>query len=297
MSKIEKALSKAREERGNLQLVAVPGTAHQSAVGTALVAERAGNPETIARMALKETRLLGPDDLSERGIIHKSNIDDPAVQVFRELRTKIIQQSKGKNSIVLVTALSKGSGGSFVAQNLGAAFAFDAGKSALVIDCNLKSPNVHRLISQPSAPGLTDYLDDPDIDIDRIIHPVGIPRLRVIPAGTHPPRETENFTSAKMVRLIDSVRRRYLERFIVLDGPSMSDLSDIRILSEFADYVLIVARYGRATNTQIDSCVGAFDDKKLLGVVFNDEPRIPWKPRQGNAWRPGPGQASPGQRG
>jgi len=39
--------------------------------------------------------------------------------------------------------------------------------------------------------------------------------------------------------------------------------------------VLIVARYGRATNTQIENCINAISDKKLLGIVFNDEPRIP----------------------
>jgi len=71
------------------------------------------------------------------------------------------------------------------------------------------------------------------------------------------------------------VRLRYRERFIILDGPPMSDIADIRILSELSDFVLIVARYGRATNTQIENCINAISDKKLLGIVFNDEPRIP----------------------
>jgi Mrp family chromosome partitioning ATPase len=78
-----------------------------------------------------------------------------------------------------------------------------------------------------------------------------------------------------MKRLIDSVRRRYRERFIILDGPSMADFADIRILSDLCDYVIVVARYGRATNTQVESCLNVISDKKLLGVVFNDEPRIP----------------------
>jgi hypothetical protein len=55
----------------------------------------------------------------------------------------------------------------------------------------------------------------------------------------------------------------------------MSKLADIRILSELADYVLVVARYARSTNTQIANCVNAIGEKKLLGVVFNEEPRIP----------------------
>jgi len=47
----------------------------------------------------------------------------------------------------------------------------------------------------------------------------------------------------------------------------------IRILADLADYVLVVARYGQSTNTQIENCLSAISDRKLLGVVFNDEPR------------------------
>jgi Mrp family chromosome partitioning ATPase len=78
-----------------------------------------------------------------------------------------------------------------------------------------------------------------------------------------------------MKRMMDAVRRRYLERFVILDGPPMSRPADIRILSDLADYTIVVARYGRTTSTQIANCVGAITDKKLLGIVFNEEPRIP----------------------
>jgi len=274
MSKIEKALTRAREERGNLPLVPVPGSAHHVA-GTALLAERAARPETIARMAHAEHGLLSPLDLSSYGIISKANIDDPAVQIFRELRTKIVQQSKGGNCIVLVAGVSKGSGASFVARNLSAAFAFDHGKTALLIDCNLRNPSVQKLVGGDPAEGLTDYLENPDIDVGRIIHPVGIARMRAIPAGQRASSDTEHFTSLKMHHLVASLRQRYAERYVVLDAPPMTDSSDIRILAELSDYVLLVARYGRSTTAQIDKCAAAFDPGKLLGVVFNDEPCFP----------------------
>jgi Mrp family chromosome partitioning ATPase len=225
-------------------------------------------------MAKSEVRLLGAGELAQRGIIQPQHSEDPAVQVFRELRTRIVQKSQGQNAVILVAPVSKGCGGSFIAQNLGAAFAFDMGKTALLIDCNLKSPSVHRLLANGSVPGLTDYLEKPDLDLAEIIRPVGIARYRVITAGK---REilAEHFMSGKMKRLMDTLQRRYQERFIIMDGPPMSNISDIRILSELSDHVLVVARYGRSTNRQIDGCLGAIGDKKLLGIVFNDEPRIP----------------------
>ena len=287
MSKIEKALNKARGEHRSLP-VTMPGNGASEirVPGTAVVADQVGHAVSvgsISRMDASESRLLSADDLSERGIIHSERIEDPVVQAFRELRTRIVQQTQGQNSVILVCGAKEGSGSSFVAQNLAAAFAFDAGKTALMIDCNLKNPSVHRLIDGASQ-GLTDYLENPDIELAEIIRPVGIARYRVIAAGGQRELPAEHFTSQKMRRLIDSVRLRYGERFIILDGPPMSDIADIRTLSELCDYVILVARYGSTTNAQIESCMSAIDDKKLLGIVFNDEPRIPPIPRQKHSW-------------
>jgi protein-tyrosine kinase len=298
MSKIEKALNRARGEHRHQ-----PGTGPDSAEdreplrGTALVPEPRGELvrlEDISRMNQNDLPLLDAENLSRHGIIYPQLVDDPAVQAFRDLRTKIILQGQGENGVILVSAVSKGSGSSFVAQNLAAAFAFDAANTALVVDCNLRNPSLHRLIEDPSTPGLTDYLENPDLDLSTIIQPVGIARYRVITAGRRHEIPAEYFTSAKMRRLIDSVRWRYRERFIILDGPSMSDIADIRILSELCDYVILVGRYGRVTGAQVENCVKEIGGKKLLGVVFNDEPRIPqinWRELWLRHWRMRPSGA------
>ena len=275
MSKIEKALNRARDGRGNLQVVPVATAGGAPSPGTAIVADSGAHPETIPRMAKNEVRLLSAADLAQRGIIQPQHSEDSAVQVFRDLRTKIIQQSHGKNAVILVTSVSKRCGSSFIAQNLGAAFAFDMGKTALLIDCNLRSPSVHKLLANASAPGLTDYFENPGLDIEEIIRPVGIARYRVITAGRRREVLEEHFTSEKMKHLMDTLRRRYQERFIIMDGPPMSNIADIRILSDLADCVLVVARYARSTNTQIANCLDAISEKKRLGIIFNEEPRFP----------------------
>ena len=275
MSKIEKALKRAGDERGNLQLVAA-AAGGRTAPWTALLGQQIENPETISRMAENEGRLLSAAELRARGIIHPQHTEEPVVQVFRELRTKIIQQNQGQNAVILVAGVSKGNGASFIARNLGAAFAFDSAKTALLVDCNLRNPSVHQLLRNPSLPGLADYFENPKIDVSRIIHPVGIARFRAISSGGLREIPAEYFVSMKMRHLMDTLRERYRERFIILDGPPMSDIADARILSELADYVLVVVRHGRATNAQIENGLSAISDKKLLGIVFNDEPRIPW---------------------
>ena len=279
MSKIEKALNKARRERhGRPELAPDSAQDREPIRGTALIPEPRGELVRLAdisRMNQNEPPLLEAEELSRHGIIHPQLVQDPVVQAFRDLRTKIILQGQGENGVILVSGLSKESGSSFVAQNLAAAFAFDAGNTALVIDCNLRNPSLHRFLDDPSTPGLTDYLENPELDLSAIIRPIGIARFRVIAAGKKREIPAEYFTSYTMRRLVESVRLRYQERFIILDGPSMSDLADIRVLSELSDYVILVGRYGRVTGAQIEKCSKEIGGNKLLGVVFNDEPSIP----------------------
>jgi len=197
------------------------------------------------------------------------------VRAFRELRTKIIQKTQGRNCVIMVTSVVSGGGSTFVATNLGAAFSFDAGKTALLMDCNLNNPSLHRLFGDRNFRGLTEYMDNSGMDIAEIIHQVGIERLRVIPCGERREIAAEYFSSLKLKQLLVSITERYRERYIIIDAPPMSESADTQILAELCDYVLLVVPYGRVTDSQVNACAKAFSDKKLLGIIFNNEPEPP----------------------
>ncbi len=283
MSKIEKALSKARST-GALRVVSTTQAARVekpledaplavASEETALIEQRAGASDAITRM--REKSLLGKQMLAENRLIYPELGENGTVRAFREIRTKIIQKLQGRNCVLMVTSVTGGGGSSFVTRNLGVAFAFDAGKTALLMDCNFKNPSLHQLFGPGTFPGLTDYLENPQMDIADIIHPVGIERLRVVPSGGQREIPAEYFTSIKMKRLVDGIKQRYRERYILIDAPPMTESADTQILAELCDYVLLVVPYGKVSDAQIDSCVKAIGDKKLLGVVFNDEPVLP----------------------
>src|SRR3989344_9575683 len=281
MSEIEKALNKARANTGLQVIASQPQRSAQPSADNlpaeggamALVAQRANASESIAQM--REKSLLGRQILAQNQIIFPELGENGTVRAFREIRTKIIQKSQGKNCIILLTSVTGGGGSSFVALNLGAAFAFDAGKTALLIDCNLKNPSLHRLFGPGTFFGLTDYLENTEMNVSEIIHPVGIERLRIIPSGGRREIPAEYFTSLKMKRLLDSVRQRYRERYIIMDAPPMTESADMQILAELCDYVVMVVPYGRVTESQVDACVKVIGEKKVLGIVFNDEPVPP----------------------
>ena len=221
----------------------------------------------IVRM--QEPRRLTPDDLDERRIIYPESKNRALVNRFRDLRTKLLELSGGNNFTLVVSGASEGAGSSFMALNLAAAFAFDQAKTALIIDCNLREPSLHTMLDIMPETGLTDFLEDPDYDIARILYPTGIPRLRLIPAGSRRETPSEFFTSFRMKQFLQAVRRRYPDRFIVLDTAPITESPDARILTDLCDYGMLVVPYGKITPGTAEQAATAFNPDKFVGAVIN----------------------------
>jgi Mrp family chromosome partitioning ATPase len=225
---------------------------------------------SIARMA--EPVKLTTQQLDERRLIHRGESARVQSDAFREIRTRLLALGGEHNFITLVTSVSPGSGGSFVARNLAAAFAFDEAKTALLIDCNPRDASQYKALGTDAGPGLIDYLDHPAMGMEPIIHRTGVPRLRLIPCGTARETGTEYFSSFRMRAALDSLRCRYPDRYLFLDGPAVKGAPDARILSDLADFVVLVAGSGRDTPAAIAQAAATFDPGRFAGVVFDALP-------------------------
>lgn len=222
---------------------------------------------------MKEGGALAPHQLEARRLINGEAVSRELTNSFRELRTRLLELSDGQNFTTLIVPVSRGSGASFVARNLALAFAFDEARTALLVDCDLQQPSQHLALGvDPNSGGLTDYLEHPAVGIKPILYHTGIPRLRLVPAGNMREGHMEYFSSFRMRAVLDSLRCRYPDRYLFLDGPPIKGSPDARILSDLADYVVVVAGYGRDTPAGINRAVAGFDPNKLAGLVFNESP-------------------------
>lgn len=228
--------------------------------GSELMIRRMSDPVPIKR----ETRL-------QHQIIDYNSQHSKVVQSFRKMRTLLLQQAGAANFVTLVTGIRKGSGASFVARNLAASLAFDESRTALLVDCNRDNPSVDSLLDGRARNGLTDVLDNPsEVGIGDVIYSTGIPRLRAIPVGRRRDRPAEYFTTQRMRTFLDVVRRRYPDRYVLVDAPSMEESADPRILADWCQYVILVVRYGEVTQDELLEAVATFPREKFVGVVFND---------------------------
>ncbi|WP_119718300.1 P-loop NTPase family protein [Cognatilysobacter tabacisoli] len=235
------------------------------------VVRRTDGPRALSR--INEPNPMPTAKLEERRIIHRNESVREQANAFRELRTCLLALGAGTNFITLVVPVADGCGGSFVARNLAAAFAFDDTKSALLVDCDVRQPSQHEAFGiEANQGGLIDYLRDDAIDVPSILYRTGVPGLQLIPAGEQREVTGEVFSSQRMRSMVKALHDRYPDRYLILDGPSVLGSPDARILAELADLVVLVTGYGQVTMDAVDKAVANFDPSKLAGVVLNKRP-------------------------
>jgi protein-tyrosine kinase len=227
---------------------------------TALARQSSGQVTENGQSALSTVQL-------PTGIATREQLD-----AFRELRTRLLAMGAGINLAhftTLVVPVTPGSGASFVVRNLALAFALQDRQVAILVDCNLRHPTQHAAFRMRSSDGgLFDFLERPQMGIERLVKPTAIPGLHLIPAGRTPSLPREYFSSQAMQVVMSGLRRGPC--FVFLDGPPANGSPDARILSELADFVVLVAGYGHDTSDGITRAAALFDPNKFAGVVFNE---------------------------
>ncbi|MBX3728250.1 MAG: polysaccharide biosynthesis tyrosine autokinase [Candidatus Sumerlaeia bacterium] len=204
-------------------------------------------------------------------LTHKLDPYSTQAESFRLLRTAMLYSTAGQSPrAIVVTSCTPSEGKSTVAANLALAFA-GLGEKTLLIDADLKLPNVHRIFQTRKTPGLTDVLTN-QVQVESAIVESGIGNLAILPAGPTAPNPVELLDSAEMSALLDTLKQRYQR--IILDSAPLHGMSDGFVLAGKADGVCLVASLGRTRIDILRRIVGqmqSLKNRRILGIVFNDQ--------------------------
>ena len=207
---------------------------------------------------------------SESSGVGLLSFDDPKSSVaesIRSLRTSLIfSTSEGAPSILHIASSGPSEGKTTVAINLAIAIA-QSGSTALLIDCDLRNPSIHKVFQLPNTEGLTNCLAGDASPAD-IAKPSQINRLFVVPSGPIPPNPVDLLASTKMRNLLSTAEERF--DFVVLDGPPVLGLADALVLADAAKASLFVASKGEARVAAVTGSVKRLRsaNANLLGGVL-----------------------------
>ncbi len=211
---------------------------------------------------------LVPDTLAANrcvGFFH----DAPEVEYYRLLRTQILHcaREKGGNTL-MVTSSVPGEGKTLTAINLAFTFAREFKQTVLLVDCDLRKQKIHEYLGYPSDKGLIDYLLD-DAPVSDLITWPGIEKLTLISGGRTTFGSSELLGSPRMKELVDDMKSRYPDRFIIFDVPPVLSAADALAFAPIIDHILVVVRAGSTSVQDVKKSLQLLPKEKVVGTVLN----------------------------
>jgi succinoglycan biosynthesis transport protein ExoP len=196
------------------------------------------------------------------------DVKSPLAESFRSIGTFVLLSSAAKPPrSLLITSARQSEGKSTVASNTAIVLAGSLGRG-LLMDADIRNPNLHRRLEVNNSTGLSTYLTG-NMEFEGLIKPSGIPGLDIITSGPVPPNPSELLGSARMKGLIERLSDEF--NFIIIDSPPVLGMTDSIYLGTFVDGVILVARSGQTPKNALAEAKKNFDyvNAKILGIVIN----------------------------
>ncbi len=208
-------------------------------------------------------------DFPTRALISHLDPNSGPAEAFRGIRTEIMLRSELRQVRTgLVTSTSPNEGKTTVAINWAIALA-RAGNKVLLIDADLRKPNVHRAFNMTNDRGLSTLLAEKE-SATVYIRKTDIENLHVLPGGPIPQNPAELLGSRKMRTLLAEAAERYDS--VILDSAPVLGVADANILGTMVDCVVLVVQASKNRRALVMRARNqlASVNARLAGAVLNN---------------------------
>ena len=188
------------------------------------------------------------------------------VESYKSARSNIMfSLSADDDKLFAVTSYSKGEGKSTVSANLAISFS-KMEKKVLLVDCDLRRPNIHNIFKIKNQAGLSNVIGKM-VEFEEVIHRNVLPNLDILPSGTIPPNPSELLCSPKFTNLIKKLYEEY--DYIIFDTPPIGVVADALLLKGIIAGFVVVLRERSTTHGDVQNIMDSMKlaDAKILGFV------------------------------
>jgi capsular exopolysaccharide synthesis family protein len=183
---------------------------------------------------------------------------------FLAVRLRHLRQSRPLKKILITSSIPQ-EGKSTVAANLACTLAQRKPQKTLLLEGDLRRPNIASQFGLAKLPGLCEWLSGESQSIN--IYRLGSLGVWILPAGSTPQNPLELMQSGKLSPLMEQLEAWF--DWIVIDSPPVLPLADTSLWSRLADGILMVTRKGTTEKQQLQRGLEAIDKSKLLGALVN----------------------------
>ena len=201
-------------------------------------------------------------------LVTQNDPKNPGAEAYRVIRTGIQFAQAGKElQTIALTSCTPNEGKSTTIANL-AVVLTQAGKSVLLIDCDMRNPTVHKNFNLSNKLGLSSCISM-GTALSDAVQKTSIEGLYALTGGVIPPNPSELLGSERMQNVLQRAKEEY--DYVLIDTPPVMPVTDALIVSRFVDGMILViasaevkVEMARDVKNQLVNA-GA----NILGVVLN----------------------------
>lgn len=193
--------------------------------------------------------------------------DSPVADAYRGIRAGIrLSDSGDEIKTIVVTSAEKGEGKTTTTVNLAASMA-GLGKKVLVIDCDIRNPEIHKLFNISNRSGIMDAIFDGYDALGTVETEKG---FDIVSSGRKRDRALEMLDSKEMRDILQKIRSSY--DYVLIDTPPVGQVSDAAVVSSMADGVIIVCASEKVSVENVRRAKVFLEQAgaRILGVVINN---------------------------
>lgn len=206
---------------------------------------------------------------------NKTNYTHDDMEAYKQLRTNI-EFSSIDNEIKVLTITSSDSAEAKSTTSYNLAKVMAAQKSrVLLMDCDLRIPDIHKYLKLSNKLGLTNALLNNDLNestlskyLQTIKVPNGLNDLYVMTSGTPIPNPLEVLSSKRFKEMIAFLRTHF--SFIVIDAPPVMPVADAIPICAASDGVLFCIAAGQTNRERAVQAITQLrrTNANLIGTVL-----------------------------
>jgi capsular exopolysaccharide synthesis family protein len=214
-----------------------------------------------------------PHSLLKKNTVVLDEPGSPAAEAFRSLRSRMQFFTKEtKSPVILITSSMPEEGKTFAAINLASVYSL-MGKKTVLVDFDLRKPNIYTDFGLDKDHGVSTWLIGKD-GLQDIIMETTYENLSVIPAGSVAPNPSELIALEKTDELLRLLKEKY--ECIIIDSSPIGTVSDTSHLASLADTCILIVRQNMTLKDVLENTVIELkiSDIKSVSIVVNDlEPK------------------------
>lgn len=144
-----------------------------------------------------------------------------------------------------------------------------SGEKVILIDANLRAPEIHKMLGINNDSTLVDYLSGQK-QLEEVMKKDSSTGMSVLLGQSVPNTAFDLLNSKKMKLLLEALSKTY--DTIIIDTPEAYELPDARVVGKGSDHVVCLATANKTSRDKLEDAMAAISEhtQARLGIVLNN---------------------------